>query len=63
MALTATATPRVRQDVVNQLKLRDCRWFLCSFNRPNLKYIVTPKKSGPTMIKDIETLIKSKYRK
>lgn len=62
MALTATATPRVRQDILNQLKLKDCRWFLCSFNRPNLKYVVLPKKSGPTMMKGIESLIKSKYQ-
>ncbi|CAG7728181.1 unnamed protein product [Allacma fusca] len=44
MALTATATPRVRQDILNQLGIRDCKWFLSSFNRPNLKYEVRTKK-------------------
>ncbi|CRL05522.1 CLUMA_CG017980, isoform A [Clunio marinus] len=60
MALTATANPRVRFDVVNQLGIKNCKWFLCSFNRPNLKYIVTPK-SGPKTLNDIIQLIKSKF--
>lgn len=60
MALTATATPRVRMDILKQLNLKDCKWFLCSFNRPNLKYIVLPKKGATTII-DIEHLIKAKY--
>ena len=37
MALTATATPRVQHDVVQQLCLRDCVVFRSSFNRPNLR--------------------------
>lgn len=36
MALTATATPRVQRDVVQQLRLKDCVVFCSSFNRPNL---------------------------
>ncbi len=43
LALTATATPRVRQDIVEQLKLRDAEIFIASFNRPNLAYRVIPK--------------------
>lgn len=43
LALTATATGRVRQDILAQLKLRDPRVFLASFNRPNLRYRVQPK--------------------
>ena len=43
LALTATATPRVRDDIVNQLELREPRTFLASFNRPNLVYRVEPK--------------------
>lgn len=60
MALTATATPRVRTDVVNQLGIKNCKLFLCSFNRPNLKYIVS-QKSGVKTINDIIMLIKSKF--
>ena len=43
MALTATATERVRVDIVKQLKLRDARCYVASFNRPNLTYRVVPK--------------------
>src|SRR5213080_3675136 len=43
MALTATATERVRGDIIKQLKLRDPRCYVASFNRPNLTYRVVPK--------------------
>jgi ATP-dependent DNA helicase RecQ len=43
MALTATATGRVREDIVTHLKLRDPQTFVASFNRPNLTYRVVPK--------------------
>ncbi|MBI2551134.1 DNA helicase RecQ [Candidatus Uhrbacteria bacterium] len=46
MALTATATPRVREDIVHQLKLQDAKAFLSSFNRPNLQYTVRPKSDS-----------------
>ncbi len=46
MALTATATPRVREDIVSQLGLRDPADFLASFNRPNLSYAVEPKNNA-----------------
>ena len=43
MALTATATERVRADIVKQLKLREPSCYVASFNRPNLTYRVVPK--------------------
>src|SRR5512140_1914277 len=43
MALTATATDRVRADIIKELKLRDPRAYVASFNRPNLTYRVIPK--------------------
>ena len=46
MALTATATERVRADIVEQLSLREPACYVASFNRPNLNYRVTPK-AGP----------------
>nr|CAD7576275.1 unnamed protein product [Timema californicum] len=60
MALTATATPRVRIDILHQLGMKDPKWFLSSFNRPNLKYSVLPKK-GKSITKDIIELIKAKF--
>jgi ATP-dependent DNA helicase RecQ len=46
MALTATATARVRTDVVEQLKLRDAQPYVASFNRPNLTYRVYAKEKA-----------------
>ncbi len=43
MALTATATERVRRDVVVQLRLRSAGCYVASFNRPNLTYRVFAK--------------------
>jgi ATP-dependent DNA helicase RecQ len=45
MALTATATERVRSDIVKELKLHEPRCYVASFNRPNLTYRVIPKSS------------------
>lgn len=42
-AFTATATERVRQDIVRQLALREPCVHIASFNRPNLYYAVRPK--------------------
>ena len=46
MALTATANARVRDDIVQHLKLGRGRIFQSSFNRPNLTYRVVPKKNS-----------------
>lgn len=46
IALTATATERVRDDIVKQLQLREPHCYVASFNRPNLFYRVEPKKSA-----------------
>jgi ATP-dependent DNA helicase RecQ len=43
LALTATATERVRGDIVDQLRLADPSVYVASFNRPNLHYRVLPK--------------------
>jgi len=45
MALTATATERVRTDIVQQLHLREPHCYVASFNRPNLTYRVVPKSA------------------
>ena len=43
LAFTATATPRVRRDILQQLALREPAIHVASFNRPNLHYAVRPK--------------------
>ncbi|XP_014206098.1 Bloom syndrome protein homolog [Copidosoma floridanum] len=48
VALTATATQRVRSDILHQLNLRSPKWFISSFNRPNLRYSVVPRKARST---------------
>ncbi len=46
IALTATATYRVRDDIVTQLGLKDPKRFVASFNRANLSYEVRPKRDS-----------------
>jgi ATP-dependent DNA helicase RecQ len=43
IALTATATPKVQDDIVKNLGLREPNVFVASFNRPNLYYEIVPK--------------------
>ena len=44
IALTATATERVREDIVTQLDIPGGKTFISSFNRKNLTYTVLPKR-------------------
>jgi ATP-dependent DNA helicase RecQ len=50
MALTATATPKVQQDIIKNLGMNDAKLFKSSFNRGNLFYEVRPKQN---VIKEI----------
>ncbi|HLS29417.1 MAG TPA: DNA helicase RecQ [Flavobacteriaceae bacterium] len=45
IALTATATPKVEEDIMKNLGIEDANVFKASFNRPNLYYEVRPKTS------------------
>lgn len=57
IALTATATPKVQDDIVKNLALRDANIFIDSFNRPNLYYEVVPKTSKDATLKHIVKFI------
>ncbi|TRZ69538.1 MAG: DNA helicase RecQ, partial [Bacteroidetes bacterium] len=57
IALTATATPKVQQDIQKNLAMADATLFKASFNRPNLYYEVRPKTKN--VVKDIIKFIKN----
>ena len=56
IALTATATVKVQQDIMKNLEILDAKVFKSSFDRPNLYYEVRPKTKD--VIKDIIKYIK-----
>jgi len=58
IALTATATPKVKSDIVKNLAMRDEQVFVSSFNRSNLYYEVRPKISKDQTIREIVQIIK-----
>jgi bloom syndrome protein len=61
IALTATATENVKQDVIHQLHMKDWKMFHQSFNRPNLFYRVMIKSKG--IVKNLIELISESYSK
>ncbi len=56
IALTATATPKVQQDIMKNLGMMEATLFKSSFNRPNLFYEIRPKRD---IAKEIIKYIKS----
>lgn len=50
IALTATATPKVQQDIQKNLGMSDSNVFKASFNRSNLYYEVNPKQQANSQI-------------
>jgi ATP-dependent DNA helicase RecQ len=59
IALTATATPKVQDDIVKNLDLQDPTTIVASFNRPNLYYEVVPKISKAQVLKHMVRYINS----
>ena len=56
IGLTATATPKVQEDILKNLGIQDANTFKASFNRPNLYYEVRPKTKN--VDKDIIRFVK-----
>jgi ATP-dependent DNA helicase RecQ len=59
LALTATATERVRVDIRAQLQLRDPIEHIASFNRPNLHYSVKPKRIGNHAYRELLSILRA----
>lgn len=57
IALTATATPKVQSDIVQNLGLKDPNIYTESFNRPNLYYEIQPKIKKEETLKHIVRFI------
>ncbi len=63
IALTATATPKVRQDIIKNLTMDSVNEFVSSFNRDNLYYEVRSKPSRADAQKSIVQYVKTKAGK
>ena len=64
LTLTASATPKVQQDIIKNLGMENANTFISSFNRPNLYYEVRPKPSDPMLLhKEIIRFIKENPHK
>jgi len=50
IALTATADPPTRREIAAKLGLAEARLFVGGFDRPNIRYRVTPKSSARTQL-------------
>jgi len=61
IALTATATPKVQEDILKNLEIKNAAVYKDSFNRPNLFYEVRPKTDE--VISDIVRFIKERNNK
>jgi len=62
MALTATATPKVQQDILKNLDMTGENTFISSFNRDNLFYEIRPKIKKDQTVKQIIQVIKEEFR-
>ena len=52
-AFTATATARVKEDIIRMLRLTSGRCYVASFNRPNLSYRILPRANPLHQVKEI----------
>ena len=62
MALTATADKITRHDIIEQLKLKDAREFIASFDRPNLSLSVKRGYKAAEKMHFIQNFIKARPR-
>lgn len=60
MALTATATPIVKRDIIHLLKIPDCQVHLSSFRRSNLKILI--KSKDKDVLTEISNIITTQFK-
>lgn len=53
LALTATADPTTRSDILRQLGIPESGMIIAGFDRPNIRYAITPRDNGPRQIIDL----------
>ncbi|RNJ63939.1 MAG: DNA helicase RecQ [Porphyrobacter sp. IPPAS B-1204] len=53
LALTATADPATRVDILRQLGIPEEGMIVAGFDRPNIRYAITPRDNGPRQIIDL----------
>ncbi len=58
LAVTATATPAVRDDIVRVLGMRDPVRVVTSFDRPNIRWLVAKHRAGAARIRAMVQLVK-----
>jgi ATP-dependent DNA helicase RecQ len=63
VALTATATPKVQQDIIKNLQMNDATLYKSSFNRSNLYYEIKGKGNKADNMKEVVSYIKARKNK
>ncbi|MYA63909.1 MAG: ATP-dependent DNA helicase RecQ [Gemmatimonadetes bacterium] len=58
LAVTATATPAVRDDITRVLRMTDPFRVVTSFDRPNIRWLVTRLRSGPDRIRAMVRIVR-----
>ena len=61
-ALTATATDRTKEDIIQILRMKDTKVFMTGYNRPNLNYEVREKSSSQKVMNLVAEQLQNKYR-